>query len=294
MMLAEKPTLVADDWVQRMIDTPGRSAYQNIDGHVTHCLEWGDPANPRVMLLLHGFLGNAHWWDFIAPWFAADYRVVAIDFWGMGDSGARGKYTNQLFVDQIGAVLRSISSPVTLVGHSFGGRIAVFAAHEFSEHIARGIIVDTKLGFPDRPIRPRFTPRPKRLYPDLETVYGRFRFVPEEPPVLPAIMQHLARHSAKRVDGGYLWKFDGALMGGVDWQSVTEGELLEKIGVPLDFIAGELSEVVPSDLGLRIGKALRNGRGPIIIPSAHHHIPVNQPLVLVAALRALLIGSATP
>ena len=75
---------------------------------------------------------------------------------------------------------------------------------------------------------------------------------------------------------------------GVDWQSVTEGELLEKIDLPIDFIAGELSEVVPGDLGARIGKALRNGRGPITIPSAHHHVPVNQPLALVAALRALL------
>jgi pimeloyl-ACP methyl ester carboxylesterase len=289
MMIADKPALVADDWVQRMIDTPGRSAYQNIDGHDTHYLEWGDPRNARVMLLLHGFLGNAHWWDFVAPWFAADYRVMAIDFCGMGDSAARAMYTNQVFVDQVGAVLREIESPVTLVGHSFGGRIAVFAAHAFPAHIARGVIVDTKLGFPDRPIRPRFLPRPKRLYADLDTVYSRFRFVPEEPPVLPAIMQHLARHSAKRHGDGYMWKFDETLLGGVDWQSVTEGELLERIELPLDFIAGELSEVVPLDLAVRIGAALRNGRGPITIPSAHHHVPVNQPLALVAALRALLI-----
>jgi hypothetical protein len=39
----------------------------------------------------------------------------------------------------------------------------------------------------------------------------------------------------------------------------------------------------------RIGKALRNGRGPVVIPAAHHHVPVNQPLALVAAMRALLI-----
>jgi pimeloyl-ACP methyl ester carboxylesterase len=288
MLLADKPALVPDDWVQRMIDTPGRSAYQNSDGNITHSLEWGDPANPRVMLMLHGFLGHAHWWDFVAPWFAADYRVIAIDFWGMGESSTQPKYTNQAFVDQVGAVLRSIGSPVTLVGHSFGGRIAVFAAHEFPQLITRGIIVDTKLGFADRPIRPRFAPRPKRLYADLAMVYSRFRFVPEEPPVLPAIMQHLARHSVKPLSNGYIWRFDETLLGGVDWQSVTEGEFLKNIELPLDFIAGELSEVVPADLARRIGKALRNGRGPITIPSAHHHIPVNQPLALAAALRALL------
>jgi pimeloyl-ACP methyl ester carboxylesterase len=79
------------------------------------------------------------------------------------------------------------------------------------------------------------------------------------------------------------------LLGGVDWRSVTEGELLHEIAVPLDFIAGELSEVVSAELAQRIGKALRNGRGPITIPSAYHHVPVNQPLALVAALRSLLI-----
>lgn len=281
--------MVTDDWVQRMIDSPGRSAYQNDEGRRTHYLEWGDPCNPRVMLLLHGFLGHAHWWDFVAPWFAAEYRVMAIDFCGMGDSSHQPHYSNQVFVDQVGAVLRTIGSPVTVVGHSFGGRITVFAAHAFPQLIARGIIVDTKLGFADRPFQPRFAPRPKRLYPDLALVHSRFRFVPEEPPVLPAIMQHLARHSANQLSDGYMWKFDEALLGGVDWRSVTEGELLHEIAVPLDFIAGELSEVVSAELAQRIGKALRNGRGPITIPSAYHHVPVNQPLALVAALRSLLI-----
>jgi pimeloyl-ACP methyl ester carboxylesterase len=289
MVIADRPAFVVDDWIQRMIDLPGRSAYRNIDGHRCHSLEWGDPSNPKVMLLLHGFLGNAHWWDLVAPCFAADYRVIALDFWGMGDSDRRERYNNQLFVDQVGEVLRSFSEPATLMGHSFGGRIAVFAAHGFPQHISHAIVVDTKLGFPDQPIRPRFVARPKRLYPDLETVHSRFRFVPEEPPVLPAVMRHLAEHAARRQSDGYRWKFDEALMGGLDWQTVTEGELLQQIALPIDYIAGELSEVVPADLAQRIGKALRNGRGPIIIPSAHHHVPVNQPLALVAALRALLI-----
>jgi pimeloyl-ACP methyl ester carboxylesterase len=280
---------VADDWVQRMIDSPGRSAYQNDDGRRMHYLEWGDPGNPRVMLLLHGFLGHAHWWDFVAPWFAAEYRVIAIDFFGMGDSSHLPHYGVQVFIDQVGAVLRNIGAPVTVVGHSFGGRVTVFAAHAFPQLIARGIIVDTKLGFADRPFLPRFAPRPKRVLPDLAMVYSRFRFVPEEPPVLPAIMQHLARHSARQVSGGYMWKFDEALLSGVDWRSATEGDLLQEISVPLDFIAGELSDVVPPELAQHTGKALRNGRGPITIPAAYHHVPVNQPLALAAVLRSLLI-----
>lgn len=280
---------VADDWVQRMIDTPGRSGHLQSGDHQTHYLEWGDPSNARVLLLLHGFRGHAHWWDFIAPWFADDYRVIAIDFAGMGDSSSRLKYSRSDFVAEVHATLMMIGpKAVTLVGHSFGGRIAVFVAHQYPHLLKRALVIDTNIGFADQPLRTRFMQRPKKIYPDLATACARFRFVPDEPPIVPRIMQHLALHSIKQEDAGFVWKFDEKPVGSVGWEQVAEGELLKDIEVPMDFIAGELSEVVPPALADRIGKALRNGRGPIVIPSAYHHVPVDQPLALVAAMRALL------
>ncbi len=290
LSFAETRAPVADDWVQRMIDTPGRSGHLKSGDHVTHYLEWGEPSNARVMLLLHGFRGHAHWWDFVAPWFAGEYRVIAIDFGGMGDSSFRLKYSRSDFVAEVHATLQMIGrKEVTLVGHSFGGRIAVFVAHEYPQLLKRALIIDTNIGFADQPLRTRFMQRPKKIYPDLATACARFRFVPDEPPVLPRIMQHLALHSIKSDGGGFVWKFDERPVGSVGWEQVAEGELLKDIELPMDFIAGEFSEVVPPPLAQRIGSALRNGRGPIVIPSAYHHVPVDQPLALVAAMRALLI-----
>jgi pimeloyl-ACP methyl ester carboxylesterase len=285
---AEKPAPVADDWVQRMIDSPGRSERLKTGDHTTHYLEWGDPSNPRVMLLLHGFLGHAHWWDFIAPWFAEDYRVIAIDFGGMGDSAPQPKYTNASFVGEVGAMLKMTGSKsVTLVGHSFGGRVAVLAADKYPQYLKRAIVVDSKIGFSNRPVRPP-TPRFKKRYPDFETACSHFRLVPDEPPLLPRIMRHLAGHSVKQDGDAFVWKFDAALIGGVAWEGIHEGELFAQIKVPVDFVCGEFSLVVPGDLAIRIGAALRDGRGPIVIPSAYHHVPVDQPLALTATLRALL------
>lgn len=289
MISDEQRALVGDDWVQRMLDTPGRSAFLQNGEHATHYLEWGEPANPRVMLLLHGFRGHAHWWDFIAPWFARDYRVIAMDFSGMGDSSSRSAYRRTDFVAEVHAILRMIGpEAVTLVGHSFGGHIALFVAHEFPQLLERALIIDTNIVFADQPLRARFAQRPKRVYPDLATACARFRFVPDEPPILPRIMQHLAVHSIKPQGNGYVWKFDEKPVGGNGWEQVAEGELLKDIELPMDFIAGEFSEVVPTALATRIGRALRHGRGPIIIPSAYHHVPVDQPLALVSAMRALL------
>jgi pimeloyl-ACP methyl ester carboxylesterase len=272
-----------------MIDSPGRSGYLKSGEHTTHYLEWGDASSPRVLLLLHGFRGHAHWWDFVAPWFAADYRVIAPDFSGMGDSSRRLTYQRSDFVAEVQAILKMIGpKAVTLVGHSFGGRIAVFAAHEYPKLLQRAIVIDTNIGFADQPLRTRFVQRPKKVYPDFKTACARFRFVPDEPPILPRIMQHLAAHSIKQQDGGYTWKFDEKPIGS-GWEQVAEGELLGDIDLPMDFIAGEFSEVVPPALANRIGKALRHGRGPIVIPSAYHHVPVDQPLALVAAMRALLL-----
>ena len=289
MTSAEKKAPEADDWVQRMIDAPGRSSYLNAADHQTHYLEWGESSNPRVMLLLHGFRGHAHWWDFIAPWFAKDYRVIAIDFCGMGDSSPRPQYSRASFVAEVHAVLELIGpKSVTLVGHSFGGRIAVFVAHQYAQLLERAMIIDTNVGFADQPLRTRFAQRPKRTYPDLATAISRFRFVPDEPPIEPRIMQHIARHSIKQQADGFTWKFDDMPAGSIGREATPEGELLPAIDLPMDFIAGEFSEVVPPQLADRIGKALRNGRGPIVIPSAYHHVPVDQPLALVAAMRALL------
>jgi pimeloyl-ACP methyl ester carboxylesterase len=272
-----------------MIDSPGRSGHLKSGELTTHFLEWGDASNPRILLLLHGFRGHAHWWDFVAPWFAADYRVIAPDFSGMGDSSPRLEYHRSDFVAEVLAILKMIGpKSVTLVGHSFGGRIAVFAAHEYPQLLQRAIVIDTNIGFADQPLKTRFVPRPKKIYPDFKTACARFRFVPDEPPILPRIMQHLAAHSIKQQDGGYTWKFDEKPIGS-GWEHVAEGELLADIDLPMDYIAGEFSEVVPPALANRIGKALRHGRGPIVIPSAYHHVPVDQPLALVAVLRALLL-----
>ncbi len=282
--------LVADDWVQRMIDSPGRSnRLKDGDRHI-HYLEWGKTTNPRVLLLLHGFMGHAHWWDFVAPWFAQDYRVIAMDLAGMGDSSPRDQYSTASFLGEVGAMLAFIDSPsTTLVGHSMGGRVSVFAAHRHPQYLKHVIIVDSKLGFNDVPRYPRMPPRGVKIYPDLETVISRFHFLPDEPPLNPIIMQHLISHSIRREGTGYTWKFDPTLTHRDGPEQEMEGELLPQIELPLDYLYGELSAVVDRSYANRIGNTLRNGRGPIEIPAAYHHVPLDQPLALVAALRSLLL-----
>jgi pimeloyl-ACP methyl ester carboxylesterase len=63
---------------------------------------------------------------------------------------------------------------------------------------------------------------------------------------------------------------------------------LGRIDAPVTFIYGDRSAIVSRARAYAIVKRLRNGRGPIAIPQSHHHVMLDQPLALVAALRAVL------
>jgi pimeloyl-ACP methyl ester carboxylesterase len=64
--------------------------------------------------------------------------------------------------------------------------------------------------------------------------------------------------------------------------------LLQRIATPVSYICGERSVIVDAERARRIGGALRQGRGPVVIPQAGHHLMLDQPLALIATLRALL------
>jgi pimeloyl-ACP methyl ester carboxylesterase len=65
-------------------------------------------------------------------------------------------------------------------------------------------------------------------------------------------------------------------------------ELLKGIRARVDFVAGERSSLVTAEVVRGVTAALPPGRSPIMIPEAHHHMMMDQPLALVAVLRALL------
>ncbi len=128
--------------------------------------------------------------------------------------------------------------------------------------------------------------------PDLATALRRFRLMPEQPEALPFLVDHIARHSLRRVEGGWSWKFDRAMP-----QKITESggqDILARIGIPVDIVSGEDSAVVSVERAQRIVDHLRFGRGPVCIPEGRHHIMLTQPLALVATLRALLADRRDP
>lgn len=268
-----------------------------IDGAGVEVLTWGEPGKPGL-LFLHGNGAHADWWSFIAPFFAADYRVAAFSWSGMGASDHRLTYSIGGFVDEIFAVIDAAGlarvGPPVIVAHSFGGFPMMAAVHTQGERFAGAVIVDTPFRLQGEPggRPPNATNRPHRIYPDIAAALARFRFAPVQACANPYIANWIARGSLRQVDGGWTWRFDPFL-----WSRFEVGDalaLLDAPRCPVALIWGDRSLLMQPDRVATMRNILPPGIPAIAIPDAEHHVMVDQPLAFVSALRGLFTSWPQP
>lgn len=257
----------------------------DVDGCAIHLRCWGDPALPGLVLV-HGGAAHSGWWDHVAPFFAGEQRVVALDLSGHGDSGHREHYDMTLWATEVmaAAAAGGITRPPVVVGHSMGGWAAATTGVQHGERLAGVVIIDSPLN--DQPpeekgIRHRM--RPRRVYPTLEEAVARFTTLPRQDVMLPFIARHIAEQSLRQVEGGWTWKFDPAMFG----QRALMRELLPALRCRAALLRSEFG-LVPPAMAVRMEQLLPVGVPVIELPDAGHHPMLDQPLPLVAALRTLL------
>jgi pimeloyl-ACP methyl ester carboxylesterase len=277
-------------WFEWTLENPGRPHVIEANGSHLHLLSWNLEARDKpALLFVHGFRGHGHWWDFIAPFFAAQYRVIAMDLSGMGDSAHRTHYGPHTLAEDVIAVAEWLDTPdLIAIGHSYGGSRVLRACAERPELFQRLIIIDSYVVFSDQEaVTEPAKIRGDREYPDVDSAVARFRLLPQQPDALPCLVEHVARHSIRSTSTGVRWKFDVNLPPGGARE--TDGEhLLARIQRPVDYLYGERSVVVSPAMAQRIVSHLKDARGPIAIPDGHHHLMFDQPVALISTLRALL------
>jgi pimeloyl-ACP methyl ester carboxylesterase len=296
----------APAWFEEALaQTPERSLVATPRGRV-EMLAWGARGKPGL-LFVHGNRAHADWWSFIAPFFADNYRVAAMSLAGMGESDWRERYAVAGLIEdaeavaQAGGLYEGGRRPV-YIGHSFGGGVVFHAAARHPERLHAAILIDVGFGGPaaDRMIVERElanaarSSRPNRIYPTLAEALAHFRLSPPQPLENLFVVDYIARHALKRAplaDGsgeGWTWKFDPDIWDKLD-REVMHALLVSgpEITVPLAHVFGDESlfrpvkdrpGVLPPDTVL------------VGVPQAYHHVPIDQPVALVAALRAVLAG----
>jgi pimeloyl-ACP methyl ester carboxylesterase len=288
-----------------------------VNGANIELLTWGTVGKPGL-IFVHGNSAHAHWWSFIAPFFADHYRVAALSLSGMGGSDWRDTYSFETFADEIHACAKAAGlyeaavAPI-YIGHSFGGSQVYYSAASYPERMRACILVDTGFGQPPtaeqlaewegqeraagRPAGrwrgPAHRTEPNRVYPTQEAALGRFRLMPPQVPGNLYIADYIARHSLKRApmpDGsgeGWTWRFDPFLWTKLDRSAM--GEIDNSRAAPLAHIWGDRSEIIRRHSPGPAGKDfIPLGAPRIVIPDCEHHIMIDQPIALVSALRALM------
>ncbi len=103
-----------------------------------------DGAGPAVMLLHSSACGNRQWRRLIED-LKDGYRVVALNLFGYGGTTPWPDGALQTLDDQaalVAAVAERIGEPLHLVGHSFGGAVAMKAALQLSEQVSSLILLE--------------------------------------------------------------------------------------------------------------------------------------------------------
>jgi pimeloyl-ACP methyl ester carboxylesterase len=129
-----------------------------------------------------------------------------------------------------------------------------------------------------------------RVYPTIDAAIEKFRTSPAQQGDLEFVIDHIARRSAKAVEGGYTWKLDSAIFGqiGGDLRRAA-WEQLPKLTCSLALLRSEHG-LVPAEIGREMVERARPGTFVVDLPLAGHHPMLDQPLVLLTAIRSVLAG----
>ncbi|NWG53046.1 MAG: alpha/beta hydrolase [Hydrogenophilaceae bacterium] len=194
-----------------------------------HYVEWG-PSEAPPLLLVHGGRDHCRSWDWTAEAFMHDWRVIAVDLRGHGDSAwsPDGDYSLTAYVYDLAQLVHQLKlAPVSIVAHSLGGNIALRYAGLYPENVKKLVAIEG-LGPSPRmmaerdavPFRERWrawieerraaAARLPKRYASIEEALARMKA--ENAYLTDAQARHLTVHGViQNEDGTYSWKFDNYL-----------------------------------------------------------------------------------
>jgi len=252
-----------------------------------HYVVWGEETRPPL-LLIHGNRDHARTWDDVAVRLKDRYCVYAPDLRGHGDSAwaIGGLYSMPEFVLDIAMLAADLNrNPLTVVGHSLGGAIALQYAGVFP-HSVRKVAAIEGLGPPVREPVPGsqrmrawikdmsdFDKRRARRYPSIED--AATRMLEENPHLTPAMAHHLTVHGARRNDDGtYSWKFDNyvRLRSPYEFNLHEAREIWNQIRCPVLLVRGSESWASDPEADGK-ASAFHNYRTELVTDAGHwvHH-----------------------
>jgi lipase len=103
------------------------------------------PSRPTQVLAIHGLTGHGQRWQTVATRYLPEFAIAAPDLLGHGRSSWAAPWTLDANTAVLAALLDA-EGPVLVVGHSFGGAVALNLAAARPDLIAGLVLLDPAVG----------------------------------------------------------------------------------------------------------------------------------------------------
>jgi pimeloyl-ACP methyl ester carboxylesterase len=250
------------------------------------CRQWG-PVDAPPIVLLHGLRGFSGTWRALAATFSRQYRLIAPDQRGRGDSDWDpdwNYYTDAYLADLEAVVERFGLRRFALVGHSMGGTTSYVYAHRHPQRLAALVIEDIAPGASiagpgaQRVVAEMLTlPKYFDSWAEARTYWRTQRSNLSE----QAVEQRVAESLRAAPDGKIVWRYDARGIGQTrvdpDPKRVVDlWPIVEQLQVPTLIIRGQRSDFCPEETVAEMIR--RNARiSSVTLANAGHYVHDDAP-----------------
>ena len=270
--------------------------------HRLHYTDWGDPANPRVVICVHGLTRNCRDFDFLAAALQDQMRVVCVSIAGRGRSdwlANPADYGYPQYMADMATLIARVTAggarEVDWVGTSMGGMLGMLLAARPDAPIRRLVLNDVGTVIPKASMArigdyvgkdPRFDSFAalERYVRQVSAPFG---------PLTDAQWRHLAEHNAKQhPDGRWGMNYDPAIAlpfrKGFD-KDIVLWEHYDALRCPTLLLRGAESDLLLHDTALEM---TRRGPKPRLVEFAGTgHAPALMAEEQIRVVREFLLES---
>jgi pimeloyl-ACP methyl ester carboxylesterase len=273
-------------------------------------LDWGNPTAPLV-ILLHGGMEQSHAWDPVGAALCDRWHVIAPDLRGHGDSdwSPGGAYSVLDYTADLAGLLKLLGPhPVTLIGHSLGGNLALHFTALYP-HIVQRLCSIEGLGLsPQARAKRDSASRAIQMRDWVEEVLVKdraarrvFRSVAEaatrimahDPLIDSRTAEALAKFGIKQISGNeYQWKYDDRVRpgGAGDVAAMQPTDLWSTISCPTLLLYGASSWASNPSIDGR-ARHFKNAQ-VVLVDGAGHNLHHHRPRAFLEIVLPFIEGVA--
>ena len=284
--------------------TRPRDEFVEANGLRFHYREWGDTRTRHAVILLHGYAETSEAWSDTAQDLAREFRVIAIDQRGHGqsDRATDRDYTRATQMEDLEAIIESLGlRSVTLIGHSMGGANAICYAAEHPEMTTALVVIETAPEVLRSGIETiRRLLATGATFASLEDAIESFReFFPYA--TTEQIERRVRASLTVNDDGAYVWDFDPIFRDPTSRPPDPDPgqrrlsdlwDCADRVQCPTMIVRGSETDMLTPEAIQRLHRRVSGSRVSLI-EDAGHSVPTDQPAALSLNIREFLQSIAS-